>query len=213
MNSFIDVNETGCAGTAVEVFVGAADGEVCIAVIEVDGDGTDGMAEVPEDECAFAVGEFGDALHIVNVAALEEDMRERDDGCVFVDGGFKLGNVRGDVVVGCADTNDLVAIAKILLNALQDIKIGWEIERVSDDPGSVRLQCDGGCGEFEEVDGGGVTDENLSRCGADELTDLLADSRRRIPPAFVPATDEVIAPFLVHDLFGAFGGGFGHASK
>ena len=44
------------------------------------------MTQVPEDERAFVVGEFGDVLHVVEVAAFEEDMREGDEGGVFVDG-------------------------------------------------------------------------------------------------------------------------------
>ena len=72
LNFFVDVQKRGRAGAAVEIFVGAADGEVCVAVVEVDGDGADGMTEIPKDERAFGVGEFGDALHIVQIAALEE---------------------------------------------------------------------------------------------------------------------------------------------
>ncbi len=108
LNFFVDVQEGGRAGTAVEVFVGAADGEVCVTVVEVDGDGADRVAEIPEDERAFNMGEFGDAAHVVDVAAFEGNVGEGDEGCVFIDGGFECVEVGGDVVVEGTNSDDFV---------------------------------------------------------------------------------------------------------
>ncbi|MFN8387914.1 MAG: hypothetical protein U0X92_16055 [Anaerolineales bacterium] len=53
----------------------------------------------------------------------------------------------------------------------------------------------------------------MTRFRADEFADLVADAVRGFPPAFVPAADEVVAPFFVHNLFGAFRRGLGHSSQ
>ena len=52
--------------------------------------------------------EFGNCLHVVDVSAFEYDMRECDEGGVFVDGAFELEEVGGDVVVGGGDAKDFV---------------------------------------------------------------------------------------------------------
>jgi len=99
LDVFVDVEKSGRAGSAVEIFVGAADGEVGVALIEFDGEGADGVTQIPKHERAFAVGEVSDALHVVDVAAFEEDMWEGDEGGIFVDGRFEGGEVGGDVIV------------------------------------------------------------------------------------------------------------------
>ncbi len=64
------------------------------------------MAKVPEDKRASGVRQLGDALHVVHISAFEDDMREGDEGGVFVDGGFRVRRVRGDIVIGGTDHGD-----------------------------------------------------------------------------------------------------------
>lgn len=176
-------------------------------------DGTDGVAEVPENECAFFVGEVGDAFHVVHVAAFENDMREGNKRGVLVDGSFERGNVGSDVVVACTNADDLMTISKRLIDALQDIKIGWEIEGVSDDAGFVGLQGERRGGEFEEIDRDCIADKSLPRRCTNELTDLIPHTSRSIPPAFVPTTDEVLAPLFINDLTRFLLRGFWHHAE
>ena len=135
------------------------------------------------------MGEVGDALHVVHVTAFEDNMRERDEHSVFVDGGFERGEVGRDVVVTGTDADDLVAIAKCLVDTLKNVEVRREVECVSDDAGSVGLQCECGRGEFEEVYQNGIANESLPRRRADELTDLVPHAGGSLPPAFVPSAD------------------------
>jgi hypothetical protein len=98
------------------------------------------------------MSEIGDALHVVHVSAFENDMRERDERSVFVDGGFERGEIGCDVVVACADADDFVAIAERLIDALQNIKVGRKVERIGNDAYAVRLKRERRCGKLEEVD-------------------------------------------------------------
>ncbi len=159
------------------------------------------------------MGEFGDAFHVVHVAAFENDMRESDERSILVDGGFECGEVGCDVVVAGADADDLMAIAERLIDALQNVKVGGKVESIGDDAGLVGLQCECRGGELEEVDRDGIANESLSRRRADELTDLIPHPRGSVPPAFVPAADEVFAPLLIHNLARFFLCGFGHHAK
>ena len=73
--------------------------------------------------------------------------------------------------------------------------------------------CERGGGEFEEVAGYGVGDDHLTRLRADEFADLVADALRRVPPAFVPAADEVVAPLFFDNLFCSLLRDFGHHAQ
>jgi hypothetical protein len=64
----------------------------------------------------------------------------------------------------------------------------------------LKREC--GCGEFEEIERDCIADKCLPFRRTDELTDLVTDALRRLPPAFVPAADEVIAPFFFDNLSG-----------
>ena len=63
-----DVAECRSAWPAVQVLVRAADREVDVAFIEVDGHGAHRMAEIPQDERAGVVHDPGDRSHVGEVA-------------------------------------------------------------------------------------------------------------------------------------------------
>ncbi|CAB5012727.1 unannotated protein [freshwater metagenome] len=63
-----DVAECRSPGPAVQVLVRAADREVDVAFIEVDGHGAHRMAEIPQDERARVVHDPGDRGHVGEVA-------------------------------------------------------------------------------------------------------------------------------------------------
>ncbi len=70
----VDVDERGRARSAVEIFVGAPDGEIYVALVEFNRDRASCMTQVPQHERTFAMGEFGNARHIVQITAFECDM-------------------------------------------------------------------------------------------------------------------------------------------
>ena len=82
-----------------------------------------------------------------------------------------------------------------LREALQDVEIRREVAGLRDDlPAGAATEARGS-GELEEIHRGGIADERLTRRGADQPTDALAERRRQVDPAVdVPAADEVDAP-------------------
>src|SRR3972149_9328649 len=129
----MDVKECRRAGTAVEIFVGAANGEICIAGVKMDGNRANRMTQIPKYKRAFCVSKFGDALHIVEIAAFEGDMRERDKRGIFIDGVFERGDIWCDVLVSCADKDNFVAVIEVLFDTLQDVQVGRKVEGIGND--------------------------------------------------------------------------------
>ncbi len=77
----------------------------------------------------------------------------------------------------------------------------------------MRLERQRGRGEFEEVERDRIADEGLTGRGADQSPDLVADALWRVPPALVPAADEVVSPFIFNNLFCSFLCSFGHTTE
>jgi hypothetical protein len=61
---------------------------------------------------AAPVGQFGDGGHIIQVARLEGDVRKRDQHRGLVYGCFQGVQVRGDVAILRADTDNGVLVAE-----------------------------------------------------------------------------------------------------
>src|SRR6266498_1707077 len=89
LDFLIYIKERGRPGSAVEIFVRATDGKICIRVIELNGNRASRMTQIPKDKRAFAMGKLGDVCHIVKIAALERDMGESHKRSIFIDGGFE----------------------------------------------------------------------------------------------------------------------------
>lgn len=78
------------ARSAVEVLVRAPDGEVDVPVVQLYRHVADGVCEVPADENAFSLCVGCDALDVEELAGVELDAGEEEDGsrrCVGVDCG------------------------------------------------------------------------------------------------------------------------------
>ena len=65
------VQESRCTRSAVEIFVGTANRQIGMGAAQVDRHRTGCMAQIPEDECAFAMGQFGDSGHVISIGALK----------------------------------------------------------------------------------------------------------------------------------------------
>lgn len=103
--------------------------------------------------------------------------------------------------------------AENLSHTLQNIQIGREVKLVGDDALAVGAQTERGGREFEQIHRNRVADDDLSLRRADETRDLLADADGRVPPAFVPAADQVAAPLVFDDGAGAFRRSLGETAK
>ena len=92
---------------------------------------------------------------------------------------------------------------------MPDVDVGGEVEVVCDDVGTGGLVAHGGEGEFEEVNGGGVGEDDFVGVGADKVGYFLADAFGGVEPAFVPATNKALPPFLGDEGVEVFLGGVG----
>src|SRR3546814_21083565 len=65
-----DIEEGWRAGSAVQIFIAAADRQLGPGPIEVDRHGADAVAEVPEGRRARRLGSSGDGGHVAAVTAI-----------------------------------------------------------------------------------------------------------------------------------------------
>ena len=79
--------KAGRAGSAIEVFISAADREVGLRPMQVDRHGAGRMGQVPDGQRALGVGVGCQARHVVQVAGAVVDVGQHDDRRVAVDGG------------------------------------------------------------------------------------------------------------------------------
>ncbi len=200
-----DVGEGGRPGSAVEVLVGAADGEVHAPAVELDRHRSRRVAEVPEDEGPGVVDDRGDRLDVGEVSRAVGDLAEHHD--------------RGPLPHGCADLFDGDARLALDLDpadgqatlggdALHDVAVGGEVVGVDDDLVPAGPGVDRGPDQLVEQHGRRVADGRLAR-GRTEAHpgDLVAQGERQVVPALVPAADESSAPLGLDELAQAGSGG------
>lgn len=84
------------ARAAIEVLVSAPDSEVDVPVMKLEGDVAHGVSEVPADEDAEFLGVGSDAFYVEELACVELDSGEEEDGCC---GG--VGVDCGEDMLGC----------------------------------------------------------------------------------------------------------------
>ena len=77
--SCADVQEGGRARAAVEVLVGAADGQLDAGVAQVDGQRARRVAEVPDHVRVVAARDVGQRAHVGQRARAVVDVREHDE--------------------------------------------------------------------------------------------------------------------------------------
>jgi len=96
---FPDVNKGRCTWATIQIFIGAPYGEIGVAGIQCDRYRPSRMAKVPNDKRTMAVGQFSDGGHVVEITALEGDMRERHQRGGIVNCGSQRIHVGGDITI------------------------------------------------------------------------------------------------------------------
>ena len=199
-----DVDERRRAGAAVEVLVSAAHGQVGAVVVQPDVDHARRVAEVPADQRADLVGDAGQLGQVPELAGAVVDRRVRDQGDV----GSDLAQPGRDL----GGAYPLDGQPREASGSVEDVEVGGERVGVGQDDPPLRAHPGGGDEDLEEVDRGGVGDDHLTRRGADQSADPVADPLRRAPPVgLVPRPDQPVAPLPLGDV--GQGGGHGAGER
>ena len=74
-----------------------------MGLIEVDGNGSDGVADIPKDEGTHLVGEVGEVGYVVGITAFEDGVGEGENGRLLVEGFLYALDGAVDVVGGGDD--------------------------------------------------------------------------------------------------------------
>ncbi len=85
LEAFGDVEESGRARAAVQIFVGAADREVDVGGGDIERDGADAVAEVPEHQRAGGMGARGPVGEVEAVGGLVMDVGEEEQRGIVVE--------------------------------------------------------------------------------------------------------------------------------
>ena len=200
-------DEGGRAWAAVQVLIGAANGQVGAGAVQVQRHGAGRMGQVPQRQRALRVAMAADGCHVVLVAGTVVDVREHGDGTI---GGYGLRQL-----LGAVDQAQLVAAIEPGGKTLRHVQVGREVAAFADDDsargmrGIAGLHLQGGGQGLEQVDGGGVGDRHFTRAGAQQGGQAVAQALGQVEPAGgIPAADQVGAPFGRDDVLGAGKGRF-----
>jgi hypothetical protein len=184
-----DVQVGGRARPSVQVLVGAAHRQLDAPPAQVHGHGAGRVAEIP-DQRSGRLG--GDALDVGQRTGAVGDMGEAHQG--------DLAAAACARHVGRSRSLDRVRLEAGQLTAMpagqavEYVAVGGEIAAVGDDRPLAGLEHGGG--ELEEVDGGGVGHDHLTRLGAEHtLGEQVAGPLGQIDPR-VPAGHQVGAPLI-----------------
>ena len=153
------------------------------------------MRQVPQRERTGGVGCCVERGHVVQAAAAVVDLREHQHRRVGAQG---LGDLPGRV-------DQLQAAALFAAQRLRDVEVGREVAALADDHPARRrvlaLDRERGAEQLEQVDRGRIGHHQLTRTGAQQRGDLVADARRhRHPAGRIPAADQALAPLLADQL-------------
>jgi hypothetical protein len=186
------VGERGRAGPAVEVLVGAADGDVHAVGVQVQRHRARGVAQVPQDERPGVVHDARDRGEVRDVPRLVGDVAEQDQGGVRPDGGGHV--LRRHARLGVRrDPAELQAA--LGGDALQHEPVGGEVLGVGDDHAAPGARVDRGAGELVEQHRRRVGDDGLPRRRAQHhAAEGVAELGRRVHPALVPGPDQARRP-------------------
>ena len=161
------------------------------------------VAEVPAGERADVVGRPGDGGEVPQLAGAVVDRASRRRAR----GRRRPRAIRATASAGETRSTTQPGIAG---GGIGDVEVGGEGVGVGEHDAAAGPHP--GCRDdrLVEVDRRRVGAHDLSRRGADERPDPVADAGGGAPPAgVVPAGDEVVAPLAVHDV----GDGLGHARR
>ena len=181
-----DGDEGGRARAAVEVLVGAADGQVDAEAVEVDGQDADGVRQVGHHHRAGGVCTLDDRGEVPPLAGAEVDGGHGHDGGV---------GVRGHRVRRRGDERQ----PRQARHRRREVAVGGEVAGVGEQHRAPRPEPGRGDQRPEELHRRRVADHRLPGCGADQRAHPVAEALRRRPPAAVlPARDPDPRPLLVH---------------
>ena len=146
------------------------------------------MAEIPDYWHAVRVAVRGDRRHVVYGAGAEVDVGEQDQRGATVDRvgeALRLGEDEVELPIEEID------------QPFQDVDVGGEVAVLGDDATAPRTPTkQRGC-ELEQVDGGGIGDDDFALGRADQRRDGIAGlTGEKEPVGIEPAFDEAAAPFL-----------------
>ena len=185
-----DVDEGRRAGPAVEILIGAADGEIDRACVERDRHDARRMAQVPDHQRARVVDHGRLGGHVAERAGPVIDMRQQDGGDV---GGKHR---RERFTLGQIAQRDVRAVRR---QRLGDVEIGREALRLGDDDMAAGPRVERRPQRLVEVDRGAVGDDGLTGRRADDGAGQIAERLGQAPPAVLgPGADQVAGPLLVN---------------
>ena len=115
------INEGGCAGACVEIFIGAAHGKICISPGHIYRQCTNGMGQIPNHSGANAMGLGDNGLHVMFAACPVINLCDHHSGHLF-----------GDMVQHICGRRGAQLIARITQRhqPFHHIEIGWKISTV-----------------------------------------------------------------------------------
>src|SRR5512132_4002256 len=167
---------------AAEPLDAPTDREVDAERGDVERNGARGLVRVEHDERSRLVRAADDRLDVLDLSGLEEDVAERDEQRPLVDRVQHTGDVRGDLDLGAPPVLSLVEVAN-----------RGKLPFAVDDPVARRLELE--AGEHDRLrDGDVLVHRHRPRRRADDLSQLVSDRRRRLPPAFGPCAHASLAP-------------------
>ena len=193
-----DVQEGRRAGAAVEVLVGAADGEVDPPGVELHRQHTDRVTQVEQHEGPGVVGDLGDPLGVGDPGGSVGDVAERHQRGLRPDHRRHL--LRRHAAVG-VDIEPAQGEPELGGHALRDVAVGREVVVVEHDLGAPRAPGHGGPHQLVEQDRRRVPDGDLTRRGPEHhAPELVADLERQVEPHLVPAPDQAGPPLALDEL-------------
>jgi hypothetical protein len=119
-------------------------------------------------------------------------MGKGDQGGILIDSRVKGFEIRCHFSVLRSDPDDIVFPTQQVDAALQNIKIGWKIEAVGNDPEASGPEGERCGDELEEIDGDRVTDDDLAGSGTDQDGDLFTDTGRGFPPELTRSIEALV---------------------
>ncbi len=205
LQSARDVAECRGARTAVEVLVGAADGEVRARPVQGHLDRAGRVAYVPEHQRARPVGGGRDRGHVGSVAGLVGHMTEQRESRTVAETGLDLVERDARSGVRCDPPDRQTPFRG---DAFHNEAVGREVFGVGHHLVAPGAGIDRGAGQLVEHHRRRVRHHGLSGGGAEYGTaDTVAQFGRRVHPLFVPGPDQAGAPGAVHEGDKALPGG------
>ncbi len=190
--AFGDEQKGGRAGAAVEILVAAADGEVGLGAVQLDRQRAGRMGDIPQRQRALGMRRRRQRRHVEQFAGAVVDVGQRHHRGVVVDGG---GDFARRHRTQCSPARGKFG------DTLGDIKIGGKITGLAENGAAPGPQLARSRQQFEQIDRRGIGDRDLSRCGADQARDLVADPLRQSYPIVLgPAAHQMSAPLVARDV-------------